>query len=338
MPNISVIVPVYKVEPYLHRHVDSILSQTYGDFELILVDDGSPDSCGEICDEYAALDSRIHVIHQENGGLSAARNAGLDYVFENSDSKWINFIDSDDWVHETYLEALLTAAEKYSVDISLCGHMDISDGEFPTEKSNFDGEKLFTGKEACMNVYNGGKNCVSYIISCAKLYRKELFTDIRFPVGRIHEDEFTTYKLLYKSEHIAEVGRQLYYYYKNIDGITKSGFTIKRFDAVDAICEAVEFYKKYNEFELAELAEKRVERLGTTYSIEAREAGVYKDVPKQYRISIPKAYKVLLKYCGTDVADWYVHKCSPGYVKMKVYTRKLLKMLFHYDCYKPRPD
>ena len=96
MPGISVIVPVYKVENFLHRCVDSILAQTFTDFELILVDDGSPDGCGEICDAYAREDSRIHVIHQKNGGLSAARNTGIDWVLENSDSRWLAFVDSDD--------------------------------------------------------------------------------------------------------------------------------------------------------------------------------------------------------------------------------------------------
>lgn len=96
MSEITVVVPVYKVEQYLHRCIDSILVQTYRDFELILIDDGSPDSCGMICDEYAKSDSRIHVIHQENGGLSAARNAGIDWAFANSDSQWLTFIDSDD--------------------------------------------------------------------------------------------------------------------------------------------------------------------------------------------------------------------------------------------------
>ena len=103
MPTISVIVPVYKVEPYLNRCVDSILRQTYQDFELILVDDGSPDRCGEICDEYARQDSRVHVIHKENGGLSDARNAGIDWVEANSDSRWLIFADSDDWVHPELL-------------------------------------------------------------------------------------------------------------------------------------------------------------------------------------------------------------------------------------------
>lgn len=113
MPTISVIVPVYKVEPWLWRCVDSILAQTYTDFELILVDDGSPDNCGAICDEYAAKDSRVHVIHQKNGGLSAARNAGIDWVFAHSDSRWLTFVDSDDWLYPETLQFLLRdAAEK----------------------------------------------------------------------------------------------------------------------------------------------------------------------------------------------------------------------------------
>ena len=120
MAEISVIVPVYKVEPYLRRCVDSILAQTFSDIEVILVDDGSPDGCPAICDEYARLDKRVKVIHQKNGGLSAARNAGLDWVFANSDSQWISFVDSDDWVHPQFLEYLYRAIVDYNVKISVC--------------------------------------------------------------------------------------------------------------------------------------------------------------------------------------------------------------------------
>ena len=110
MAKISIVVPVYKVEKYLYRCVKSILEQTFFDFDLVLVDDGSPDSCGELCDEYAATDKRIQVIHQKNGGLSAARNSGIELCLKNSDSEWITFIDSDDWVHPRYLELLYEAA------------------------------------------------------------------------------------------------------------------------------------------------------------------------------------------------------------------------------------
>ena len=112
MPQISVIVPIYKVEQYLERCVDSILNQTFTDFELVLVDDGSPDNCGAICDEYAKKNERIVVIHKENGGLSDARNAGIEWALNNSGSEWITFIDSDDWVHIDYLEYLYNSAKK----------------------------------------------------------------------------------------------------------------------------------------------------------------------------------------------------------------------------------
>ena len=119
MAVISVIVPVYKVERYLKRCVDSILDQTFRDFELILVDDGSPDQCGEICEKYAKKDKRIIVLHRENGGLSAARNTGLDWIFANSNSIYVTFIDSDDWVHPQYLEILLSVIESNKVAVSV---------------------------------------------------------------------------------------------------------------------------------------------------------------------------------------------------------------------------
>ena len=106
MANISVIVPVYKVEDFLSRCVDSILRQSYSDFDLILVDDGSPDRCGQMCEAYARQDSRVHVIHQENGGLSAARNSGIDWAIAHSGSRWLAFVDSDDWVHPDFLKVL----------------------------------------------------------------------------------------------------------------------------------------------------------------------------------------------------------------------------------------
>ena len=118
---ISVIVPVYKVEEYIYRCVDSILAQSFKDFELILVDDGSPDNCGKICDEYAQKDKRITVIHKENGGLSDARNTGIDWALKNSN--WITFIDSDDWVHTDYLKNLYNAVKENNVDISVCGYV-----------------------------------------------------------------------------------------------------------------------------------------------------------------------------------------------------------------------
>ena len=123
---ISIVVPVYKVEKYLHRCVDSLLNQSFTAFDLILVDDGSPDQCGQICDQYAERDKRIHVIHQYNRGLSAARNSGIDWSLSNSDSKWITFVDSDDWVHPQYLSLLYESALACKTDISVCAYKELN--------------------------------------------------------------------------------------------------------------------------------------------------------------------------------------------------------------------
>ena len=120
MSVISIIVPVYKVEKYLSRCIDSILSQTFKDFELILVNDGSPDNSGDICNKYAEKDKRVIVLNQANGGLSSARNAGLNWLYDNSDSQWITFVDSDDWIHPNYLEFLYNGAVNRRGKISIC--------------------------------------------------------------------------------------------------------------------------------------------------------------------------------------------------------------------------
>ena len=236
MPKISVIVPVYRVEKYIYRCVDSILGQTFTDFELILVDDGSPDNCGTICDEYAERDSRVMVIHQENCGLSAARNAGIDWAFAYSDSEWLSFVDSDDWVHPEYLERLLDVAVVNNVDVSVCGYVQ-TEGEVP-EIIGSDIESRILSPEAFFV-----ENSVNATIAWGKLYRKECFLTIRYPVGKIHEDEFTTHRVLFLHERIAVIGMPLYMYFQNVQGITKSGWSLKRLDALDAFIDQLVFFK-----------------------------------------------------------------------------------------------
>ena len=236
MAKISVIVPVYKVEAYLKRCVDSILGQTYSDFELILVDDGSPDNCPQICDEYAEKDSRVRVIHQQNGGLSAARNAGIDWMFRNSDSEWFSFIDSDDYVHPRYLEVLLNAAESTGCDVSIGNYIEFSgDSVVPEENiavpQKIETEKFFIEKN------------VNAIIACGKLYRRKCFEEIRYPLGKLHEDEFTTYKILFQKENISFIETPLYFYYQNPESITRK-WTPRRLDAVQAIYEQIVYFNK----------------------------------------------------------------------------------------------
>lgn len=237
MPQISVIVPVYKVEKYINRCVDSILAQTYTDFELILVDDGSPDNCGAICDEYAAKDSRIHVIHQKNGGLSAARNAGIDWAFANSESEWLSFIDSDDWVHPKFLELLISSASKENVDMAVCGFMRTNGERVFVDENNIEVRRIDVGDLYC--------ECyVEATVAWNKLYRKKSFRDIRYPVGRIHEDEFTTYKLLFETCDVAMINQPLYAYFHNENGIMSQKWNLSRLDVFDAYSQRLKWLKK----------------------------------------------------------------------------------------------
>ena len=236
MPAISIIVPVYNTEKYLRRCIDSILAQTFTDFELILIDDGSPDNCGKICDEYARRDNRIHVIHQENGGLSAARNAGIDWAFANSDSEWLTFIDSDDWVHVDFLISLYHLAKFSHSHISRCylstasNDINNDDGEYARVKVELP-EKAYITKTCDMS-------------ACGKLYQKELFKNIRYPIGKLHEDAFTTYRVLFSVDRISTLEKCMYFCEMNMNSITRSNWTPRRLDELCAYEEQILFFKK----------------------------------------------------------------------------------------------
>lgn len=255
MPMVSVVVPVYKVEEYLSRCVESILNQTFKDFELILVDDGSPDSCGKICDEYASMDSRIIVIHKKNGGLSDARNAGIDWTFDNSDSEWITFIDSDDWIHPQYLEILYNAVRQTNTLISVGSYMRTPD-MVDFWKNNMSNINLFDTSDFFMN------HTINAVVAWGKLYNKSLFRDVRYPVGKIHEDEFTTHKLLFQCDKIVFIDQSLYYYYINDDSIMQSQvWTPNYLDSVDGIEEQIKYFSNRQLKNLKSYSIKRLEKM-----------------------------------------------------------------------------
>lgn len=235
MPNISVIVPVYKVEPFLHRCVQSILDQTYRDFELILVDDGSPDRCGELCEEYGRLDSRVRVLHQENGGLSAARNAGIDWAFANSDSRWLAFVDSDDWVHPAFLQTLYDTAEQTLCKISACGFYRTG-GEALPQAQDFSVVSLSADDYYCGQMHDGVT-----ALAWNKLYHKSLFKCLRYPIGKLHEDEFTTYRAIYGAGKIGVTPARLYAYYQNPEGIMRSQWNPRRMHMLEAFEQQIAF-------------------------------------------------------------------------------------------------
>ena len=237
MSEISVVVPIYKVEPYLRRCVDSILNQSFQDFDLILVDDGSPDNCGSICDDYAQKNTRIHVIHRENGGLSAARNSGIDWAVENSGSRWLTFIDSDDWVHRDYLMALYQGLQDTDAQIAVCGLQ-----QTDTERKD---ELLPNSTAACMDAQKAYTDHYEMCMTaCCKLVPKSFFAHIRFPEGKLHEDAFVTHRLIFQAERIAVVNQQLYYYFYNPDSITRTVWKENRLDGLQAHEQRLAFFRE----------------------------------------------------------------------------------------------
>ena len=212
-PKISVIVPVYKVEPYLHKCLDSIVNQTYRNLEIILVDDGSPDGCPAICDEYARRDPRVRVIHQENGGVSAARNAGLDAAT----GDWIGWVDPDDWIEADMYESLLENALAYEADIAVCGRV-----ERHPDKDVFWGWEAVQvwDQEQAVGQLLEDKALRNY--QCDKLWRRELFEGVRFPVGEIFEDITVTCQLLLRARRVIALPGTKYNYRQRFDSIVRN--------------------------------------------------------------------------------------------------------------------
>ena len=237
MPLISVIVPVYNVEKYLERCIRSILMQTFKDFDLILIDDGSPDNCPELCDFYEKKDKRIFVIHQNNMGLSAARNTGLNWTFKNSDSRWITFIDSDDWVHPRYLESLYVMVKKTEQNISMCLYncVDKTVLESDLKQIKYD----LQNPEFLWDTEYGAT-----VTAWGKLFKKELFKDIRFPVGILSEDLYTLPIILFSQKYIAFTREQLYYYYYNPKGIMNSNWNLDKLTMLKAHKKQIKFFRK----------------------------------------------------------------------------------------------
>lgn len=237
MAQISIVVPIYKVENYICRCVESLLNQTFKDIEVILVDDGSPDNCGKICDDYAEKDKRIKVIHKKNGGLSSARNAGI----KAAEGQYIGFVDSDDFVAEDMYELLYKNIEKYSADVSICGLFDCYVGKNITQY-NGDAELLvLTREEALRLVLESKKLSVSAV---NKLYKKSLFENIKFPVGKLYEDAFTIPKVFSLAEKVVCTSEPKYYYVHREDSITTSVFKENDFDIVKAYEENLSLVKE----------------------------------------------------------------------------------------------
>ena len=220
---ISVIVPVYKVEKYLPRCVDSIINQTYKNLEIILVDDGSPDNCGKICDEYAKKDSRIKVIHKENGGQASARNMALDIA----KGEYIGFVDSDDYIKDDMYEELYFRLKNSKSDIACCGRFNVFEDNTENEQFTLSEPLVMDGETAIRRTLMWDAMDSS---PCDKLYKRSIFESIRYPAGKINEDTAIAFKLIEKADKIIHIGKPKYYYFHHKNSTTTNRFSAKNLD------------------------------------------------------------------------------------------------------------
>lgn len=243
-PPISVIVPVCNVEPYLDRCVQSVADQTYMNLEIILVDDGSPDNCPAMCDAWAEKDSRVRVIHKENGGLSDARNAGM----AAASGEYIAFVDSDDWVEPDFLRVLYDVVRGTPCDVAGCAHRVVRSGDEPPQSAEEYGAKAYSREEAMGALIADRVRQVVW----NKLYPRALIADIPFEKGKYHEDEFWSWQVFARLEKYAQTGYVGYNYFQREESIMGEGYSLKRLDAVEAKLRR----QRFLEAEMPELARR----------------------------------------------------------------------------------
>ena len=244
---ISVITPVYNSKKYLNQSISSILNQSYSDFELLLIDDGSTDGSSAVCDEYAEKDGRIRVIHQKNQGQATARNRALDIA----KGEYIAFVDSDDYIHPKMLEVLVNALEKSGADIAVCGHARGTDADYQWKSVN-DQYELYSGKSFLRDSVLNKKG--KHWLLWDKVYKRSCFNNVRLPEGRIYEDNAAVYKLLYNADKVAVTDDVLYYYFTNESSTVNQSFKPKHLDWLTVLEEMIPFFQEYDEAEMLDWA------------------------------------------------------------------------------------
>lgn len=277
---VSVIVPVYNVEKYLRRCLDSIVNQTYRNLEIILVDDGSPDNSGAICDEYAGKDDRIQVIHQGNGGLSAARNTGLDVAT----GAYVSFVDSDDWLQDEFVEKLYEKAEENTLVIANLVFWKSDTRKqvamLPSLVEEIDHNEFWRRTT--------GTECTPYIIACGKLYPKAIFRRLRFAEGLFHEDEAILHYVISQVKCIHLVYDAHYYYRQNDCSIMGRGFNPRRLDGFVAWAERLRYFREHS---FAEAEEALACKYWTRYKDQIMAISPAED-PEKHRKKAIQTFKI----------------------------------------------
>lgn len=235
---ISIIVAVYNIEAYIARCIESLVKQSFENLEILLIDDGSTDDSGKICRMYAEKDSRICYFCKENGGLSDARNYGM----EKASGNWISFVDGDDYVHPEMYRILYEGVHKADVKLGICSFQTFDDGKQPEERAEIGEGKVWKAEDIIRLLFTDRRTDI--VISCCKLYHHSLMCGFRFPEGRYREDEFSTYRFWFQVDRVFYTQQKLYYYYQRADSILHQKNSKKETDYYDALIERHEFFRQ----------------------------------------------------------------------------------------------
>lgn len=288
---ISVIVPIYNVEKYLIKCIESIINQTYKNLEIILVDDGSPDNCPSICDEYAKKDDRIKVIHKENGGLSDARNVGIDA----STGEYLAFVDSDDYISCDMLEKLYCRIVKDESDLAICNLNYVDESDRILDVGTIQVEDKLVDEIVFWNELYG-VNYAYCVVAWNKLYRRKLFENVRYEKGRLHEDEYIIHQIVSQCNRISFLKDKCYNYLQRSDSIMGKSFSVKRLDFSEASIKRSLYFKKRRWQQLAELSLMRsiVDMQRGYQKLNMKDKLIkkrFKEIHKQYRQAYLKVAK-----------------------------------------------
>lgn len=308
---------------YLRECVDSVINQSYKNIEIVLIDDGSTDGCGRICDEYAEQDKRIRVIHQENGGLSAARNTGIEVCT----GEYLIFIDSDDIIHYDMIKCLFEKMIEMDADLSFCKYRTFHDNcEIGMGEITKYHTESMSGREAVSRIYS--RECADYVIACSKLYKRSYFDQLRFPLGKKHEDEFITYRILYPLNKCIFIKNEMYYYRMQSNSITHSRNIQHYLNVLEALEQRLKFFKQKEDRELYDLTLKEYELYlikTINYICEHHAAGVQPS-KAELVINLRKKFKDKLK---SEVKSSRIDRLSKIRFRLFLINRRVYCMLMN---------
>lgn len=319
---ISVVVPIYNVDEYLLVCLKSILSQAFTEFVIYLIDDGSVDCSGILSDQTIAYDDRIVVVHKKNGGLSDARNCGIELTLLEDQLSYITFIDSDDAIKKNYLSILINESQNKNADVTICDYESLRsiEDEYNEELCGYSSH-IYSGIESILCIY---KEKSVPIMAWGKLFKTELFhSDIRFPFGKINEDEKAIPLLLSKAGTVVMCQCKLYLYRLRENSIMQTKFNIQRYDAIEIYDENIEYFKSIGESEVAKAISEIREKSLALFALLARKHKFYQNVPVKYRISVPAAFLYLKKNCKKNELEYYMGLICPKTIILTEYLKKI---------------